>query len=1288
MSFRDTINKLQAKYGEDPRLKDKSWEEELSGLPGDFISGLASMVGIEPSPDQIIRQRKYPVSTFIAETAGFAVPYGGAFKAIEAVPKLNKAIKGLEFFGSAAQAPIKTAMVDMAARTGVVELGRLGLNAAIPGGQDLGDAAMEGLFNVGLGAGMSGFVGAIAQGGKRAPPLQEIFKDMDLGASPQVQVRQLSEALATNRIDPKYTNEAKNRLAKLNDTIRTQMPAGGVKYVGPTAASGGTRLNRLFSFGDKQKSGVIRRYFGRSPEKGFQNDAAWQGALTRVGLPDDWLKYSQYPRHVSSKSEGAAKHIQNTVYQTMKSAGNGWYMTREQNEGLFVLAKRISGAPGKPAAGDEWFFTKTDKPGAFRPGHQEWQDAVADHMNFMATPPKPKGPVNDIYDSARGMQEIMPLRRLVDSGAMKGSAADMAERLSKSLGLKGALAPTGEMTKRVKDFLVEQLAPTVNQFGRSPRAGRAFAIARATYDAAQATMRKMVYGEKNLDPTKGPFTHVFGKQESLSGDSIKKAIEGLDDTDVAQFWQITKDQAPLEVVEKLWSEGKITDRTRDFAKLLDGMDKDISGQIMRVEEATGGGRFKPAEGHYMMSHKWDGDNRVAIRGADDNLVAIAAGQSRVGAQKEAKRLQKQLQDEGMTGLHIAEEFDITSTSQLPKDLKLQVNSPAWSLERQNVRGYKWDEKAFNKRELLDELAQNVDRRTKYMAERTVSDVLADDIARVAIEDPTMHRILVGRLNDLTGAQTPAAKLMNQAVDTVLGPIMGKNTASKVVSTTNKLMWHLELGGMRVAYPVMNMMSFIQTTIPEIAYVASAKPEVLSKYYDVFTMGGKRVKPAGIMSPLKLMWAGTRQMKSKDPAFLKGIEKGLNEGVIDPKFIEEFGGDVAGKAGNMKEALKTTEGFTNWLEALSEFMPAQSEKFSRLQSFSTGWVVAKDLMGAADPDQLYQFAKQFTDRTMFRYGMDARPRLFTTPAGSALGLFKNWMMHYVGTMLDYTAEGAVRNNWAPLLWQTAGTFAVGGASAVPLWAVANGMSQAFSDKSALVNGYEMMDTMGAPENLSDAIFFGLPALAGVSMSSNAAAPFSNPMRDVTQMMSLVHMDRVNAAGKFFSHAGDHMAATGESPFSDPNSRDMFFRAFAPKTLYRLAATTEDGGIKSLGTGNPVLKDVGMMGQIFFSLGFNPLQVEKAYAVSEELWADQAKMKKAVQTYGEAMAQAYTAGDMRMVENIAMRAMTEGVDISSIERSAMSRMAKQEADVLTRQFKPEDIEERLVVMGKGYKPPEKE
>jgi len=1288
MSIQDVLGRMRAEYGQDPRLlSPKSLGEQLAGIPGDMLWSAASLLGIEPPVEQVIREQRYPVTSFLGSTIGFGGPYLAAFKATEKIKVLDKAIKGINLFGDVAKAPVKTAMVDAAARTGTIELARIGLGQAIPGGQHLGDAALEGLLNVGLGAGFTGALGALSQGGVRNAPLQEVFKDIDMSAAPQVQARQLSQAIADGKIDPKFANEARNRLAKLGDQVRVQQAPDKSSYVGETLKDQGKRVNRLFAAEGKPVTGLRRRRFARA-EFGYKTDVDWQAAVRAAGLPEDWTKYAQYPRNLSFRTDAAAKQVNNTVQHTMHAMGDGWYATREVNDGLFVLAKRVKGTPGKPSMSDEWFITKTDRPGAFRPDHAAWQNAVSDHNLFLAKPPKPTGPVNDIYDSAVAMQETMPLRRYVDSKATAGSAGDFADKIGKALGLDKTLAPTGEMTKRVKDFFVEHLAPTVSQFGRSPRAGRAFAIARSTYDAAQSVARRLVHGEKNLDPAKSPLMHVLGKPVDPKGPSIRSMLEPMSDDEVKEFWSIIKAQTPMKDVEELWAQGKISQKTRDFAKTLDDMDKDLSGQTIRVEAATGGGKFQPKEGHYMMSHRWEGDNRLAIRDAEGKLAAIAAGESRVGAQRNAENLIKQLEKEGLTGLRQAEEFDITQTVKLPRDLQLEVNSPAWVLERQNVRGFKYDDKPFTKKELLDELGLNVDRRTKYMAERTVQDVLADDIARVSIEDPVMHRILVGRLGDLAGQRTPLAKITDQAVDAVLGPILGKNTASKIVSSTNKLMWHLELGGLRVAYPAMNMLTFIQTTMPEIAFIQSAKPEVLAKYYDTFAAkNATGARMGGVLSPIKLMYAGTKQMKSKDPAFMKAVERGLNEAVIDPKFIEEATGSVQQ---TLMGGPLANKDFAGWLGAVSEYMPAQSEKFSRLQSFATGWKVAEDLLlkkaGAAmtpqEQDIAYHFAKQFTDRTMYRYGMDARPRLFTTPAGSMLGLFKNWMMHYVGTMLDYTAEGALRNNWAPLLWQTAGTAAIGGATALPLWAVANQFSNAMTEKSALVTGYEAFDGMGAPDQMSDAVFFGLPAMLGLSLSSNAAAPFSNPMRDVTQFMNLVHMDRANAAGKFFTGAMDRMNTTGDGPLNDPNTRDMFFRAFAPKTMYRTMATLEDGVINSLSTNNPVAKNVGVMEKVLFSLGFNPTSIEKAYAVSDELWQDQAKKKAAVQQFGEAMAHAYERQDLKEIEQISLRAIAQGVDLSSIERSAISRLAKNETDMITRSFKPEDIEERMAVMGEGY------
>ena len=45
--------------------------------------------------------------------------------------------------------------------------------------------------------------------------------------------------------------------------------------------------------------------------------------------------------------------------------------------------------------------------------------------------------------------------------------------------------------------------------------------------------------------------------------------------------------------------------------------------------------------------------------------------------------------------------------------------------------------------------------------------------------------------------------------------------------------------------------------------------------------------------------------------------------------------------------------------------------------------------------------------MFNYTTTDRPRIFTTPAGSAMGLFKTWMMNYMAAMAEYSGQAMKR-----------------------------------------------------------------------------------------------------------------------------------------------------------------------------------------------------------------------------------------------------------------------------------------
>lgn len=1283
------LSDILARINSAPKLsfanQHKSFFDEVLGIPGTALASGLELFGIEKSEQQKAYEQKYALGPLIGNLVGFAVPYGAALKGLGLAAKgtgtIAKALQGIDKIGDLAKSPIKTTILRDTAKLGVIEGGRVGISQLIPGGPDIFSDLSESALNLGIGAGISGGLGALRAGGARSAPLQEIFKDIDLEAAPQVQMRQLEEAIAAGTIDPKFSVEARNRVAQLSGQIRTELRPSGTRYVSPTLKSGGKALNRLFDTKGKPMSGVSRRRFAQTHDAGFSSDNAWQGAAQRFGLPENWVQFVQFPRHVTFKSPEAEKSIDRMLRTKLQSAGDGWYVTREANDGLFVMArkvptKRIDPLTKAEMDSTEWVLFKTDQPGVFRPASEKWRNAVADHMKFLARPARPVGPVSPVYDSARGMLESLPLRKYVDASAKSGSVVDLSKKLASTFGLDDAMKGSGEMTKRVKDFFVQYLAPTVQQFGRSPRAGRLMAVAQATNDAAESIWRKLTFGEKAIDPTKTPFANIlFPEQAAVgSGTSLRDLIHNLDEKDVEQFWKLWKEEAGLDAVDEMFARGAISERTRDFAKAVAKIDDDLTEMIIKTEKATGEETFTKKSGHYGLSRSWDGDNRVALRDESDRLVAVAAGVSRSGALREAEKLQRLLAAEGRV-TRVAEDFDISQMAGIPKDLRLHVSNPAWKLERQDVRGFKFDDKPFTKDELLEAFSQNVNKRTRYMANKTIVDLLGDDLSRVAMEDPQMHKMLVARLNDLAGVQSAGSKMQNAIVDEVLGPVLGKNTASKLVSTTNKLFWHLELGAMRLAYPLMNMLTFVQTVLPEVAFVRTANENILAKYYTTYsTRGITQAKPLGVLEPMKLWLQGTRQMHSKDPAWMKAVERGYNEGVLDPRFIEDFAGQTGLKA-KLSDALKG-KGMVGWLEGLSEYLPAQTEKWSRLNSFATAYRVGEDLMGMQG-EALYKFAKDFTDRTMFRYGMESRPRLFTTPAGSALGLFKNWMMNYVGMMLDYTAEGAMRKNWAPLAWQTGGTLAVGGATAVPLYAAANAFSEAMTGKSALVNGYDMF--AGAPDQVSDGIFFGLPAMLGVSLSGSSQAPLANPMRDATQFFSLVHWDRANAASKAFAGAMDSMDATGRAPFSDANTRDQFLRAFAPKTFYRAAAAAQDGMIKSLSTGYPVLKDVGPVDRFLYTIGFNPTQVEKAYAVADEIWKDQAAMKKRVSAFGEEIAQAYAANDFAAVEEIAQRAIMMGIDLSSIERSAMARLSKAEEDVVTRNADPEAIAARANVLG---------
>ncbi len=368
-----------------------------------------------------------------------------------------------------------------------------------------------------------------------------------------------------------------------------------------------------------------------------------------------------------------------------------------------------------------------------------------------------------------------------------------------------------------------------------------------------------------------------------------------------------------------------------------------------------------------------------------------------------------------------------------------------------------------------------------------------------------------------------------------------------------------------------------------------------------------------------------------------------------------------------------------LVELSSFGLTAPERWSRVNAFSIGWVMGRDFMGL-DPEKhfpyLYRVAKQFADATMYRYAPADKSMMFGGPAGSVLGLFKNWAFHYIGNTMRYANAAFNQGNFKPLLWSIAGQTALGGVAISPAWAVGEAFNSFVSDEPLMETLYETFNLDDGNTVFSDALYYGLPATLGLSLSAQASAPFSDPARDASMIFSMVHLDRANALGNAIGGAADYITASGDwNPLTSPRVRDQFYRALAPKTMYRAIAAFSTAGLKSLNTGYPIVEELGIAGKLSYMMGFTPNEIAKTYEVSGDLRDKKGEMARLVSVYGRAYADAKIAGDHDEMTRLYTKAQLLGLDWSSVLSSHHSYMHKLGIGLMERTFSPEEILSRM-------------
>lgn len=1269
--------------------KDQSF---LGGLAATIASTIPEMVGGRETPESRAFEETNPIAHGVASFATNLVPYIGAEKAMMSVPKIAGGIEhfveggGNAFTQGARRAVAVVAPVEAAKIAGT----------AVANPEEVRAKVQEGLFNIGFGAlGGAAIEGLLAGGKVPPPPLPKQAVGSDLKAPTQLKMRELKKQLATPGLSPEATTTLRGQIADLETAVRLE-PVGLTPLKVELANDGDAReIARIFKDTGSKAGNIRKARLIRSSED-FADDVTKDSVITRAGLRDNFDAV-QLPRYVAAEKDQWAKKISDdlTVRAKMTAIDDNTLVAQEKS-GMWLMARKITGKLEAPKGGDEWVVWRTDQPGRFSPEVQGFADKMVARMAFLRqdnlaiNPAKPAS----ILDETRLMVSQTPIKEFRAAEAEFGKMKQGVDKIAESLGFKPGEEGSSFLTNRAKALIDQYLTPKLYQFAESPVAKYVVGHADRAFAQAKYLSQRIIHGAPVDDASRG-FGKVFGSPtfDGMMKDTqaVKPILDSLDEADIHKMQEIADIVAgvedPIKTLNDLRAAGSISENLHrallDFDK-LDGM---LVDDLVNHQAAAQRNDLNPMKGHLMLSRVWEGDFRAPIVNESGEFLYIASGKTPEAADKLAKKI---ISESGMTGVkHIpAERFDAISDLKLAGQIATRSKDygvlsaantrlrglPQTFQERSGVGGYKTK---YSRNEMLDRVSSHINDRYNYMARLSVDTALEKELGWLQSNDPKAFASVSDRLRQMSGKPGAVGQFINSATDKLLKPALGRNSATKISGFLNESLYHIQLGFGNLAFPAVNAVTFIQTVMPELAFVMNgAESSVMRNYYDVFLAGGKDLKPRGAvsaLSPMKLLAKSFRQMASgKDDALYNSMLSRANrEGVIDPRMLDEFIGQSSEMSTKLRDVLKGEEPFTNLIRTWSSFLPSKSERFARGQAFTSGYLVGKDVLGLSD-EALYTFSRKFTERTMFNYATQDRATLMTGPLGRTFGLFKNWQTHYIFSMMQYADEAYRFGNWSPLLWQMGGTTAVGGVAALPMFAVADSFSKMAGDKSVMQRTYEAFgpsnpDSTGG--TFSDAIYMGLPAFMGVSLTGNAAAPFSDPMRDAAQLMSFPQWDRMRRLGSAVGDAIDTWAVTGDHPILSPEVRDQFVAALAPKAIARSMQITQDNALKSLNTGNVVMKGMNMSERLMWMSGITPRRVGLAYEAADELWKDQEKRKTMTTQYGRAWAEAQMGQDWDKLEELRQEAMVLGLDVTSVAKSAASFREKRSTEMIQRQFSPE-------------------
>jgi hypothetical protein len=1012
--------------------------------------------------------------------------------------------------------------------------------------------------------------------------------------------------------------------------------------------------------------------------------------------------------------------VERVITSKLEPVGDGWFMRAEGDNGMFVMAKKVRGATGeatptrqiyygevspgkwttfaspeeapagvkvrsrdvagqgwspKPGVDDTWIMFKTDQPGQFVKNSQGFMNTNVAMDRWIVGAPEIENLIKDpgATGQALAMQAKFPLEHYMDAVQAAGGVGKLKEWYGKVApnALKGNAA-----VQAGKQAIQEFVTPYAKQFQGSPRANWTSNMARLMHETAQTFYQKLLQGELGFEGGRAVLSKIVNLP---GGDSVESLYSALGKENLlGELMRLRRDRIGASGAAELAANGGISRRTAEIAKELENLRLQEHEEFNKALRANGQKEVPFKEGDYWLGRNWDGDYMQVVRDEGGSIVGLSAGGSAKAAAQKAKALSEQLSKETGARYVPGEAFVRNANpKELPSDIIPLLQNPGGMLGDRQIRGFKWDLETPTLQDVLKETHQFAQGRAKVMGDNIVQASLGKHIDALTRDEPHMSKMLTKRLDMLAGREGDWSKAQNRAADRVLSRFgFGSNTATKIVAALNTGMTHVQLGAFKMSYPIQNVIGVIQTVMPEIAFLMNAGESSATKAYGMTmpAVGSKGiVGSVSALSPVKVMANAVRMTfkpNAEEKAFFEGL---LNARALDARVAEDFIGQNRRTLSGWKGALNSPKAMAEFGLALSEWLPMHSERFSRVISAAAAYQVFKNWARIEDPKVLLLQAKKFIERTNYLYSAADRPLAFTSPLGSAMGLFKNWQMNYIHTMAEYANHGFEKGLWSPLIWQTMGTAAVGGAAATPLYWAGEAAANFFAQKKLMQYAY---DEWG---DKADGVMFGLPAaLTGVSLSSLMTSPGANPVKDATQLFSMATWSRMKEAGGVVKAAMDNWQATGQHPGTDPDVRNGLIKAFAPVLLQRAMAIDWDAGaVKNISTGMTSTKGLSTYDMIMYQMGLQPTTIERQMAASNALYEDKEKMKGATKAFGDALKEALDA--KRPVDHIVERAIAMGVDVSKAFASAFTQTRQQDKSSAERLAKPETLAAWRNVLG---------